>query len=42
MLSYKCETLLSNLVARMFGFQAQEFFSVPPSFKQVPDVEFAR
>jgi hypothetical protein len=26
----------------MFGFQAQEFFSVPPSVKEVPDVEFAR
>ena len=38
----KCETFPSNLVARMFGFQAQEFFSVPPSVKEVPDVEFAR
>jgi hypothetical protein len=38
----KCETFPSNVVARMFGFQAQEFFSVPPSVKEVPDVEFAR
>jgi LemA protein len=38
----KCETFPSNLVARMFGFQAQEFFRVPPSVKEVPDVEFAR
>jgi hypothetical protein len=38
----KCETFPSNLVARMFGFQAQEFFNVPPSVKEVPDVEFAR
>ncbi len=38
----KCETFPSNLVAQMFGFQAQEFFSVPPSVKEVPDVEFAR
>ena len=32
----------SNLVAQMFGFQPQEFFSVPPSVKEVPDVEFTR
>ena len=38
----KCETFPSNLVAQMFGFQPQEFFSVPPSVKEVPDVEFAR
>lgn len=37
----KCETFPSNLVAQMFGFQPQEFFSVPPSVKEVPDVEFA-
>ena len=38
----KCETFPSNLVAQMFGFQPQEFFSVPPSVKEVPDAEFAR
>jgi LemA protein len=38
----KCETFPSNLVAQMFGFQPQEFFSVPPSVKEVPNVEFAR
>ncbi len=38
----KCETFPSNLVAQMFGFQPREFFSVPPSVKEVPDVEFAR
>jgi LemA protein len=38
----KCETFPSNLVARMFGFQPHEFFSVPPSVKEVPDVEFAQ
>ncbi len=38
----KCETFPSNLVAQMFGFQPQEFFSVPPSVREVPDVEFAR
>ena len=36
----KCETFPSNLVAHMFGFQPHEFFSVPPSVKEVPDVEF--
>jgi len=38
----KCETFPSNLVAQMFGFKPQEFFSVPPSVKEVPDVEFAK
>jgi LemA protein len=38
----KCETFPSNLVAQIFGFQPREFFSVPPSVKEVPDVEFAR
>ncbi len=38
----RCETFPSNLVAQMFGFQPQEFFSVPPSVKEVPDVEFTR
>jgi len=38
----KCETFPSNLVAQTFGFQPQDFFSVPPSFKEVPDVEFAK
>ncbi len=38
----KCETFPSNLVAHMFGFQPEEFFSVPPSVREVPDVEFAQ
>jgi len=38
----KCETFPSNLVAQTFGFQPHEFFSVPPSVKEVPDVEFAK
>jgi LemA protein len=37
----KRETFPSNLVARMFRFQAEEFFSVPPAVKEAPDVEFA-
>jgi LemA protein len=35
-----CETFPINLVAGMFGFQPHEFFSVPPSVKEVPNVEF--
>ena len=38
----KCETFPSNLVAQTFGFQPQDFFSVPPSVKEVPDVEFGK
>jgi LemA protein len=38
----KCESFPSNLVARMFGFKPEgDFFSVPPSVREVPDVEFA-
>jgi LemA protein len=37
----KRETFPSNLVANMFRFQAEEFFSVPPSVAEVPNVEFA-
>jgi len=36
----KCESFPSNLVAGMFSFQPEEFFSVPPSVKDVPNVEF--
>ncbi len=36
----KCETFPSNLVAGMFHFQPHEFFSVPPSVAEVPNVEF--
>ena len=31
----KCESFPSHLVASWFGFQLQEFFSVPPSVAQV-------
>jgi LemA protein len=38
----KCETFPSNLVAKMFGFKSEgDFFSVPPSVRNVPDVDFA-
>ncbi len=36
----RCETFPSNLVARAFGFQPADFFSVPPSVKDVPNVQF--
>jgi LemA protein len=36
----KCESFPSNLVAGMFNFKAQEFFSVPPSVTEVPNVDF--
>jgi LemA protein len=37
-----CETFPSNLVAGMFGFKSEgDFFSVPPSVRDVPNVDFA-
>jgi LemA protein len=36
----KCESFPSNFVAGMFNFQPRDFFSVPPSVKEVPNVEF--
>ena len=38
----KCETFPSNLVAGMFNFPPHEFFSVPPSVAEVPNVEFGK
>lgn len=38
----KCETFPSNLVAKIFGFKLEtDFFNVPPSVGQAPDVDFA-
>jgi LemA protein len=38
----ECETFPSNLVAKMFGFKSEgDFFSVPPSVRDVPNVDFA-
>jgi LemA protein len=38
----KCEIFPSNLVAKMFGFKSEgDFFSVPPSVQEVPNVDFA-
>jgi LemA protein len=37
----KCEMFPNNLVAKMFGFKSEgDFFSVPPSVREVPNVEF--
>jgi LemA protein len=36
----QCEMFPRNLVAQMFGFQSEEFFSVAPSVKDVPNVDF--
>ena len=36
----KCESFPSNLVAGTFNFQPHEFFSVPPSVAEVPNVDF--
>jgi LemA protein len=38
----KCETFPSNLVANLFGFKSgEDFFSVPPSVRDVPNVDFS-
>jgi hypothetical protein len=37
----QCESFPSNLVANVFGFKPEgDFFSVPPSVRDVPDVDF--
>jgi len=36
----KCEAFPSNIVASMFGFKPEEFFSVEPAVKEVPSVAF--
>lgn len=36
----KCESFPSNLVAGMFGFKAEEYFSVEPSVRDVPNADF--
>jgi LemA protein len=36
----KCESFPSSIIAGMFGFQPHEFFTVAPSMREVPDVEF--
>jgi LemA protein len=36
----KCETFPSNIIAGAFGFQPEDYFSVSPSVREVPDVDF--
>lgn len=36
----KCESFPSNLVAGLFGFGPEDYFSVSPSVRNVPDVDF--
>lgn len=36
----KCETFPSSIIAGMFGFKPQDYFSVGPSVREVPDVDF--
>lgn len=36
----KCETFPSNIIAGMFGFESQDYFSVRPSVREVPDLDF--
>ena len=36
----KCETFPSSIIAGIFGFEPQDYFSVHPSVREVPDVEF--
>ncbi|MEJ2704853.1 MAG: LemA family protein [Sedimentisphaerales bacterium] len=36
----KCETFPSNIIAGMFGFEPQDYFSVRPSVREVPDLDF--
>ena len=38
----KCESFPSNLVVNIFRFKPEgDFFSVPPSVQEVPNVDFA-
>jgi LemA protein len=36
----KCEMFPSSIIARMFGFKPEEYFSVEPSVREVPNAEF--
>jgi LemA protein len=37
----KCESFPTNLIAQAGGFQPEDFFSVHPSVREVPDAEFS-
>jgi len=36
----KCETFPSSVIAGIFRFESQDYFSVRPSVREVPDVDF--
>lgn len=37
----KCESIPSNLVAAVFGFESRDYFDVEPSVREVPDIQFS-
>jgi LemA protein len=36
----KCQAFPSNLIAGAFGFEAKDYFNVPPSVRDVPNADF--
>lgn len=36
----KCEAFPSNIIAGMFNFQSEDYFSVSPAVREVPDADF--
>lgn len=36
----KCQMFPSSVIAGMFGFEAQDYFNVSPSVREVPDAQF--
>lgn len=36
----KCQSFPSNIIAGAFGFEAKDYFNVPPSVREVPNVDF--
>jgi LemA protein len=36
----KCQTFPSSIIAGIFSFESHDYFSVPPSVREVPDAEF--
>jgi LemA protein len=36
----KCETFPSSIIAGVFGFEPKDYFSVHPSVREVPDMDF--
>jgi LemA protein len=37
----KCQTFPSSIIAGAFGFESQDYFNVPPSVREVPDVNMS-